>query len=79
MWNKDLMQELGERRALLETMGKLLDIAYSIPDDIYNEIFSSSEDEFATDRIEWHIYMLKQDISNLEQAKLEDYNSSNPT
>jgi hypothetical protein len=78
MWDKDLMKELGDKRALLETMCELLDIAHSVPDDIYNEVFFSSEDEDATDRIEWQIYMLKEKISILEQTKLEDYNSSNP-
>ena len=45
MWNKDLMQELGDKRALLEVMHNLLDIANSIPDEIYGEIFFITEEE----------------------------------
>jgi len=73
-WNKDLMQDLGEKRALLETMCKLLDIAHSVPDDIYNEVFRDNERSTSIDRIEWHVYLLKEQISSLEQAKLEYYN-----
>ena len=78
MWNKDLMQELGDKRALLEVMHNLLDIANSIPDEIYGEIFFITEEECAIDRIDATIAILEQDISRLENAKLEDYNSNTP-
>ena len=78
MWNKDLMQELGDKRALLETMRDLLDIADSIPDEVYSEIFFISQEECAIDRIDAIITILEQDISRLENVKLEDYNNNTP-